>query len=126
MKLDRKVKNALQVYLQWPLVFAVIVICANIAVTLTDKNAGTVMGIFTVLYLICAGWMFWTARKKVLNGLISFGADYSWSQKQLLASMELPYGIADTDGKLLWMNRAMTAVFRDEKSSKRSLTALFK
>ena len=70
--------------------------------------------------------MFWYSRKKILSGMISFGADYSWSQKQLLASMELPYGIADTDGKILWMNRAMTAVFKDEKASKRSLTALFK
>ncbi len=126
MKMDRKVKNALQVYLQWPLVFAIIVICANLAVLVADPYAGAVMGIFTVLYLLCAGWMFWFGRKRVLSGLVSFGADYSWSQKQLLASMELPYGLADTDGKILWMNRAMTAVLKDEKSSKRSLTALFK
>ena len=126
MKMDRKVKNVLQVYLQWPLVFAIIVICANLAVLVADPYAGAVMGIFTVLYLLCAGWMFWFGRKRVLSGLVSFGADYSWSQKQLLASMELPYGLADTDGKILWMNRAMTAVLKDEKSSKRSLTALFK
>ena len=126
MKVDKKVKHALQIYLQWPLIFAIIVVCANVAVMIADPNAGAVMGMFTMLYLACAGWMFWFSRKKILSGLVSFGADYSWSQKQLLASMELPYGIADTDGKILWMNRAMTAVFKDEKSSKHSLTALFK
>ena len=125
MKVDKKVKNTLQVYLQWPLVFAVIIVCANIAVMISDPRAGMVMIPFTILYLACAGWMFWSSRKRILNGLITFCTDFSWSQKQLLASMELPYGIADTDGKLLWMNRAMKAVFKDEKSSKRSLPALF-
>ena len=126
MKVDRKVKNTLQVYLQWPLIFAAIVVCANVAVVIADPHAGAVMAIFTVLYLVCAGWMFWFGKKKIMGGLVTFGANYSWSQNQLLASMELPYGIADTDGKILWMNRAMTAVFKEEKASKRSLTALFK
>lgn len=126
MKEDRKVKNALQVYLQWPLMFAIIVVCANIAVFIADSRAGAVMGFFTILYLACAGWMFWAGRKRILGSLVAFGADYSWSQKQLLASMEIPYGIADTDGRILWMNRAMTAIFKEEKSSKKTLTALFK
>ena len=126
MKIDKKVKPALQIYLQWPLIFAIIVVCANLAVLITDRNAGMVMGFFTILYLICAGWMFWYSRIKILGGLISYGAEYSLTQKQLIASMELPYGIADTDGRILWMNRAMTAVFKDEKASKRSLTSLFK
>jgi len=125
MKVDKKVKNTLQIYLQWPLVFAVIMVCANIAVMISDPKAGMVMIPFTILYLACAGWIFWSSRKRILNGLITFCTDFSWSQKQLLASMELPYGIADTDGKLLWMNRAMKAVFKDEKSSKKALTALF-
>lgn len=127
MKVDkRKVKNQLQMYLQWPLFLSVLMICANIAVLFVSPNAGAVMAVFTIPYLIAAGWLFWNGNKKLMNSMVSFAADYSWSQKQLLASMELPYGIADTDGKILWMNRAMTAVFKEEKSAKRSLTALFK
>lgn len=127
MKVDkRNVKNQLQMYLQWPLVLSVLMICANLAVFFASPNAGGIMAVFTILYLIAAGWLFWNGNKKLINGMVSFAADYSWSQKQLLASMELPYGITDTDGKILWMNRAMTAVFKDEKSSKRSLTVLFK
>lgn len=125
MKENRKIKNVLQIYMQWPLVLSVLVVCANVAVTLVSANAGVVMAIFTVLYLVCAGFLFRYGRKKVLGGLVSFGVDYSWSQKQLLSSMELPYGIADTDGKILWMNEAMTDVFSDEKASRRNLTQLF-
>ena len=125
MKEDRKIKNILQIYMQWPLVLSVLVVCANAAVALVSANAGAVMAIFTVLYLVCAGLSFRYGRKKVLGGLVSFGADYSWTQKQLLSSMELPYGIADIDGKILWMNEAMTEVFCDEKASRRNLTQLF-
>lgn len=56
---------------------------------------------------------------------MGFAADFDQSQKNLMASMELPYGIADEAGRLLWTNRAFSAVIRDEKSARRSLTVLF-
>ena len=122
----RKVKSQLQTYLQWPLILSILIFAANVAVLVIEPNAGGVMVPFTLAYIAIAGWLFWTGNKRLQNGLVSYAADYSWSQKQLLASMELPYGIADTDGKFLWMNRALKAVLKDEKSGKRSLTALFK
>lgn len=125
MKENKKVKNLLQKYMQWPLVLSILVLCATGAVWLVSKNAGCVMTMFAILYVICAGVIYWYGKKRVMTGLISFAADYSWSQKQLLASMELPYGIADTDGKILWMNRALAAVLKEEKSARRNLAALF-
>ncbi|MBR0306650.1 MAG: DHH family phosphoesterase, partial [Lachnospiraceae bacterium] len=122
----RKVKSQLQTYLQWPLILSILIFAANVAVLVIEPNAGGVMVPFTLAYIAIAGWLFWTGNKRLQNGLVSYAADYSWSQKQLLASMELPYGIADTDGKFLWMNRALKAVLKDEKSGKRSLTTLFK
>lgn len=125
MKEDKKVKNLLQKYLQWPLVLSVLVLCANGAVFLVSRNAGVVMALFTVLYVACAGVLFWHGKKRIMAGIVSFAADYSWSQKQLLLSMELPYGIADTDGRILWTNRAFAAVIKDEKNAKKNLTLLF-
>ena len=122
----RKVKSQLQTYLQWPLILSILIFAANVAVLVIEPNAGGVMVPFTLAYIAIAGWLFWTGNKRLQNGLVSYAADYSWSQKQLLASMELPYGITDTDGKFLWMNRALKAVLKDEKSGKRSLTTLFK
>ncbi|MCI9569728.1 MAG: DHH family phosphoesterase [Lachnospiraceae bacterium] len=125
MKEDKKVKNMLQKYLQWPLVLSLLVICANAAAALLSKNVGIVLSIFTILYLFCAGMIYWYGKKKLIGGLVSFAADYSWSQKKLLSSMELPYGIADLDGRILWTNQAFAAVIKDEKSSRKNLTALF-
>lgn len=115
----------LQKYMQWPVVLSVLVLCANGAVGLVSGKAGMVMAVFTVLYAFCAGVLFWYGKKRILTGLVGFAADFDQSQKNLMASMELPYGIADEAGRLLWTNRAFSAVIKDEKSARRSLTALF-
>lgn len=125
MKEEKKVNHILQAYLQWPIILSILVLCANVAVNLVSRQAGFLMAVFTVLYVICAGVLYWYGKKRALGGLVSFAADYSWTQKQLLAAMELPYGIADTDGRILWTNRAFAAVIKDEKSSRKSLHVLF-
>ena len=125
MKENKKVRNVLQKYMQWPVVLSVLVLCANGAVGLVSGKAGMVMAVFTVLYAFCAGVLFWYGKKRILPGLVGFAADFDQSQKNLMASMELPYGIADEAGRLLWTNRAFSAVIRDEKSARRSLTVLF-
>ena len=126
MKEDKKVRGALFSYMQWPILLSVLVICANIAVQLVSRQAGIVMFAFTAIYLICAGTAFFFSRKRALAELVAFASVYNENQKQLLASMELPYGIADTDGRLLWVNRAMEAVLKNEKAARRSLPVLFK
>lgn len=125
MKENKKVRNVLQKYMQWPVVLSALVLCANGAVGLVSGKAGMVMAVFTVLYAFCAGVLFWYGKKRILTGLVGFVADFDQSQKNLMASMELPYGIADEAGRLLWTNRAFSAVIRDEKSARRSLTVLF-
>lgn len=125
MKENKKVRNVLQKYMQWPVVLSVLVLCANGAVGLVSGKAGMVMAVFTVLYAFCTGVLFWYGKKRILTGLVGFAADFDQSQKNLMASMELPYGIADEAGRLLWTNRAFSAVIKDEKSARRSLTALF-
>ena len=64
-------------------------------------------------------------KKADPTGLVGFAADFDQSQKNPMASMEAAYGIADEAGRLLWTNRAFSAVIGDEKSARRSLTALF-
>ena len=88
MKEDKKVKNILQKYMQWPLVLSILVVCGNVAAVLVSPQAGALMAVFTVLYLGCAVFLFWYGRKRLAAGLISYAAEFTGSQKQLLASME--------------------------------------
>src|SRR5699024_6357493 len=65
-------------------------------------------------------------KKRAMGEMVAFASSYNESQKQLLSSMELPYGVADMDGRFLWTNRAMAAILKDEKSARKNLTILFK
>lgn len=125
MKENKKVRNLLQKYMQWPVVLSVLVLGANGAVVAVSMEAGIVMSFFSVLYVIGAGYMYWYGNRKLMSGLITFASDYNQSQKQLLASMELPYAIASEEGSILWTNRAFAAVIKDEKGGKRNICTLF-
>lgn len=84
MKENKKVRNVLQKYMQWPVVLSVLVLCANGAVGLVSGKAGMVMAVFTVLYAFCAGVLFWYGKKRILTGLVGFAADFDQSQKNLM------------------------------------------
>ena len=49
MKEDKKVKNMLQKYLQWPLVLSLLVICGNPAPAQLYKNLGIVLSKFKII-----------------------------------------------------------------------------
>ena len=55
MKENKKVRNMLQKYMQWPVVLWVVVVCANGAVGLVSGKAGMVMAVFTVHVCVLRG-----------------------------------------------------------------------
>lgn len=121
-----EVKNIFKWYMKWPLILSALMLIGTAAAFMISRNAGLVMACFTLAHIIVAVAVSWYGNKRMLNMLVSFASGYSWSQRQLLHSMELPYGLADTDGRILWMNKAFSEIVREEKASRRSLTALFK
>lgn len=125
MKEKIKVKGQLRSYMQWPLFLTAILIIVNVLIGAIDVKAGIAMSVFTVVYILIALWLYTYRRKRLLNGLVEFSAEYASIQKGLLDDMMLPYGITDEDGHLIWMNKALTEVLKDEKPSKKSLQILF-
>lgn len=125
MKDNIKPKGQIRAYLAWPFLLSVIVICGNLAVLAVDHLAAAAMLVFTVFYMLAAGWIYMYRRKRLLGGLVEFSAQYAWIQKQLLAEMALPYALADDDGRVLWMNQAFQEVLEMDKVSKKNLLTLF-
>lgn len=125
MKEHIKVNGQLKIYLAWPVLLSLFFICGNVAVLLADGMAALVLAPFTISYLFIALWIYFYRRKRMLNGLVEFSAEYAWIQKQFLREMALPYGLADEDGHMLWMNEAFQEVLDEVRGSKRSLFAMF-
>ena len=120
-----KIQSQLRLYLQWPILVSVVVMAANLVAGALSPRAGLAMSGFTLLYIMIAMWLFLYRRKKLLNGMVEFSAQYAWVQKQLLDNMAMPYAVTDETGRLLWLNQAFSDIVREEKESRRSLTALF-
>ena len=102
MKEKIKVKGQLRAYMQWPLYLSAMLIIMNAIIGAVSVTAGIIMAVFTLLYIGIALWIYTYRKKRLLNGLVEFSAEYSWMQKQLLTDLELPYGIADESGRVLW------------------------
>lgn len=118
MKEKLKIKGQLRGYMQWPLYLSALLIAANAAIGAVSVKAGVIMSIFTVLYIGIAAWIFTYKRKRLLNGLVEFSTEYSSMQKRLLIELELPYGIADESGRVLWGNTALLEALGEEKPLK--------
>lgn len=128
MKEKIKVKGQLRAYLQWPLYLSVLLIIVNAVIGAVSVTAGIIMAVCTLVYIGIALWIYTYRRKRLLNGLVEFSAEYSWMQKQLLTDLELPYGIADESGRILWGNTALAEVLGEEKPFKytrKFLSAIF-
>ena len=122
---DKKIKGQLGVYLQWPLFLGALVILMNVAAGLVSLQAGLVMCGFTLLYLVIAILLYIYKRKGLLAGMVEFSADYAWIQKKLLSDLDIPYGVADETGRMLWMNDRLTELLKAEKGKGRMLTSYF-
>lgn len=121
----KKVKGQLGMYLKWPLILGTLVVLMNVIVGAMDVGAGLAMGIFTLIYLMIAGFLYIYKRKRLLNGLVEFSADYAWVQKKLLTDLDLPYSVTDENGVILWMNDRFTELTKEEKGRTKSVTSLF-
>lgn len=123
-----KVKGQLRAYLQWPMYLTALLIVATAVIAAVSVTAGIIMSAFTLVYMGIAIWLYTYRRKRLLNGLVEFSAEYSWMQKQLLTDLELPYGIADESGRLMWGNTALGEVLGEDKpfkSTRKSLSSIF-
>lgn len=125
MNEKKKVKGQLGMYLKWPLILGTLVVLMNAIVGAIDVGAGLAMGVFTLVYLMIAGFLYIYKRKRLLNGLVEFSADYAWVQKKLLSDLDLPYSVTDENGVILWMNDKFTELTKEEKGRTKSVTSLF-
>ena len=125
MKEHIKVNGQLKIYLAWPILLSLFFICGNVAVLFADRMAAAVLAPFTLCYLVIAVWIYFYRRKRMLNGLVEFSAEYAWIQKQFLGEMALPYALTDEDGRLLWANQAFQSVLDEVRGSKKNLISLF-
>ncbi|WP_394283254.1 DHH family phosphoesterase [Frisingicoccus sp.] len=108
MRNDMEVKGRLKWYLRWPIILNIIVGIMTLGVVLIDHKAGGLMGVFFLVHLIFSVVVSFYSKPAIMEELINFGLQYGQIQKKLLHELEIPYGVLDSSGKMMWENDALT------------------
>lgn len=105
-KTNQKVqlKGQLRLYMQWPVVMALLLVAINIWVYRIDKRAGILLFIFVAIYIIVTAILYFYSKSLVVKDLVEFAAQYGVVQNTLLKELAVPYAILLEDGKTVWKN----------------------
>lgn len=110
MNNDMEIKGRLKWYLRWPIILNIIVAAMAIGVFVLDHQAGILMGVFFLVHLIFSIVVSFYSKPAIIEELINFGLEYGQVQKKLLHDLEVPYGVLDASGKLMWGNEALSSL----------------
>ena len=120
-----KYKGKLKSYMQWPVVFLVILAIMNVAVYTVSVKAGLVVSGFLALFGVLTLLLIFRHRPLILNDLISFATQYGQVQKTLLDEFSIPYALLDSDGRLIWMNEEFSLTVGKDKDYRKNIQTLF-
>ncbi|MCR5144534.1 MAG: DHH family phosphoesterase [Lachnospiraceae bacterium] len=117
--------NNLRRYLQLPLYMLIVFAAGNTFVYFRDMKSGAVMSMVIATYAIIVIFSYRTGRKRINEDIVYFATQYSTVQHELLDEFQVPYGLMDTDGKMLWMNQQMMELTGKDKHYRKSITSIF-
>ncbi len=125
MKEEKKAQKLLKSYLRWPLIPAVLMVCAAICAFMFDRRAGIAVSVFAVIVLVICLRLYISGRKNVMKAVVSFAVATDELQKRLSDDLDVPYAFVDRSGLITWQNRAMKNLLKERKRSPKNIEDLF-
>lgn len=125
MKKKIKLKGQLKTYLQWPIWLGILLFLITLWIFTINIKCGVIMSVTLVVYFAISLTMYLKNRPGMMNELISFATDYAQVQRQLLSEFELPYGLLDDQGKILWTNQQMQETLQKNAARKKAIYSIF-
>lgn len=108
----------------WCVVMLIFLLGLTAVIFYIDTLAGCVVaGFSAVLYLILLGLDFYF-RPRVLQELIEFANHYAGLQKDMLQEFDIPYGLTEPDGKMLWMNDRLMELTEKRENCHKNISTL--
>lgn len=106
-----KFKGSLKYYLRWPMLLSLMMILICVCMYAIDMKAGIFMTIGTVIYVAISVILYNFQRPMIVKDLVDFASEYGRVQKEVLKNLAIPYAIADSKGKIMWVNREFANEF---------------
>ena len=118
-----KIKGQLRAYIKWPLMLSILLIAMNAGMFAIKLQAGLVMGVFTLVYIIVAAVIYFSNKEAIVDDLVNFATQYGQVQKQILKDFAIPYALLDENGRFVWQNGAFETALHREKLFRKSITS---
>lgn len=111
--INNKLKGGTPIYLKFPLYYGLVLVPVDLWAYFKDLKVGLTLSIILLIYLICVIVVYGYSKKKYLQELVDFATDYTQVQKRLIKDLELPYGLVDKTGRILWENTELKKICKD-------------
>lgn len=109
----------------WSVLMTLFLIVLTAAVLYVDTLAGCMVGGFSVILYLTLALMRLYYRPKVLQELVDFAYSYGGVEQQMMRELAIPFGIAQTDGKVLWMNDRLQELTGKSENYHKNITSIF-
>ncbi|MGN1166407.1 MAG: DHH family phosphoesterase [Lachnospiraceae bacterium] len=113
-----RLKGQLRMYMQLPAVMVIVLVIMNIWILMIDYQAGALMSIFVVIYILVVAFLYTYSKTKIVKDLVEFAAQYGIVQNTLLKELAIPYAILLEDGKAVWMNDQFLNILGEKAEGK--------
>lgn len=125
MKHRMRLRGNLKTYLRWPLFFGILLILMTIQLFSASVRSGVIGIGYTILYLMIAGLINFSGRRKLKKDLIEFATNYGEMQMRMMKTLTVPFAILSEDGHMLWGNDEFVSVIVNKKAARRNIANIF-
>jgi c-di-AMP phosphodiesterase-like protein len=125
MKRSLKVKGFLRTYISLLTVLGVLFFVMSVQIFLTNHKAGYIAGIYWLLYMLVLGSVYIGGKQKIRRELVDFASNYGKLQMSTIQEMDIPYGVLNEEGQLLWGNDKLLEVIVNKKAARRGIDNIF-
>ncbi|CCX85872.1 phosphoesterase RecJ domain protein [Clostridium sp. CAG:590] len=112
-------KKEIEKYLQVPFYMAVLLVIMNGVVYGVDTTSGIIVTVFIVAYFSVAAYMYFRKRPNIMSDLVAFSFAHGSVQSKLIKELAIPYTLVDSNGRVLWSNKAFYEIVKSDKQHMR-------
>lgn len=120
-----KFKKRVAGYFDAPLRLGFFLLLVNILILFMHWPSGLVLLVFTICYFIVVMALRLHSRSLIINEMVSFATEYGQVQKRLLKNLEIPYGVLDDTGRIIWTNYEFERVVHQERVVRKQISSFF-
>lgn len=124
--IKNKAKGQISRYLFLPIYFDVFWVVVTLAAYAFSFRAGVLMTVSAIIYIAATIVIYIKFKPTIMRRLVDFGAEYSQVQRQMLHEMEIPYGLIDENGKVLWTNTELDKLFNGKSIRNKSVISVLR